>query len=108
MARIVAYHPRIGVRGADGTVYVLTANLKSWASAEEVLELLGRAAYVRTAGELVEVVRSFQRGELVWFKGDTNNIQEFVEFGVGCSVADEFEIDRGLIIFPWDHVISMI
>jgi len=57
MPDILAYHPQIAVkRGVEQ--FVIKADFPDWLPDREVLSTLGRAAGVKTAGQLVEALKS--------------------------------------------------
>lgn len=56
--RVLAYHPRIGVRGKDGEIIVIQADLPDFAFQDEVLGMMGQVLHVETAGEVVEAIAS--------------------------------------------------
>jgi len=94
--QVCSYHPRIGVKGKDGHVSVIRADLPDWASDEEVLEAMGQALNVETAGEVVEAIAGGKRKHCLGKAGCMN-----------CSVehAAQSAIPNWPVI-DWDHKVA--
>lgn len=56
MPQVKTFHARVGVRGRDGLVKVISADLPDFVSSDEILGDLGSHFGVGTAGELVAVL----------------------------------------------------
>ncbi len=53
MPQVKTFHARVGVRGRDGLVKVICADLPDFSTPDEILGVLGQHFGVATAGELV-------------------------------------------------------
>jgi len=53
MPQVKTFHARVGVRGRDGLIKVICANLPDYSSPGEILEELGAYLGASTAGEIV-------------------------------------------------------
>lgn len=90
LPQVRAYHPRIGVRCKDGSVQVIKADLPDFALPDEILGAMGHALSVRTAGEVVEAIRSKKRHQL----DDWNCSIEHTAYGENLPVVE------------WDHEVT--
>lgn len=93
LPQVRAYHPRIGVKGKDGQVSVIRADLSDFASDDEVLEMMGQALQVETAGEVVEAIAGGERKHCLGSVGCLNCSVEHVALAVG----------EGVPTVNWDH-----
>lgn len=94
--QVRAYHPRIGVKGKSGEVSVIRADLLDFASDDEVLETMGQALQVETAGEVVEAIVGGDRKHCLGSAGCLN-----------CSVEHAAQAAiEGLPVVDWDHKVA--
>lgn len=56
--RILAYHPEIGIRNANGTISVIKMDLPDFQMTDDILRTLASTFSVKTAGELVKKLKS--------------------------------------------------
>lgn len=92
LPQVKAYHPRIGVRGKDGCVMVIRANLPDFALVDEILSDMGKNFNARTAGEVVEAIQN----------------KRFVQSCViDCSIENTAQsVDEDLPVVDWDHAVG--
>lgn len=55
--RILAYHPEIGIRNANGTISVIKMDLPDFQMTDDILKTLASTFSVKTAGELVKKLK---------------------------------------------------
>lgn len=55
--RILAYHPEIGIRNANGTVSVIKMDLPDFQMTDDILKTLAATFSVKTAGDLVKKLK---------------------------------------------------
>lgn len=58
MPKILAYHPEIGVKNANGTVSIIKMDLPDFEMTDNILKMLSTTFSARTAGELISKLRS--------------------------------------------------
>ena len=76
--RVVAYHPKIGVREVVNgriSVAVIEADSPDWVSDDEVLREIGLGLKVKTAGEAVRALRVKRRLNEVVKLGELFNLR---------------------------------
>lgn len=96
LPQVRSYHSRIGVKGKDGQVSVILADLSDWASDEDVLEAMGQALDVKTAGEVVEAIAGGKRKPCLCKAGCMN-----------CSVEHAAQAAiPNLPVIDWDHKVA--
>ena len=57
MPKILAYHPEIGVKNANGTVSIIKMDLPDFELTDNILKILSSTFAARTAGELINKLR---------------------------------------------------
>lgn len=60
---ILAYHPEIGIKNANGTVSIIKLDLPDFQMTEDIMKNLASTFSVKTAGELINKLKSALRTE---------------------------------------------